>query len=103
MGTMERLIEDISDPNSEKAALQFLGRCVTIFGAPEGTAPAISGVSQTLPGFERFIYERLIPATFRVLSLPGFSIKDGQLLTANKFLKFSWSCADYFRDRCPTR
>lgn len=85
MATMERMIEDISDPNSEKAALQFLGRAVAIWGNPEGTGSTINGLPQhagsSLPGFERFIYERLVPATFRVLSLPGFSIKDGQLMT----------------------
>ena len=79
---MEQLIEDISDPGSEKSALQFLGRCVNAWGNPEGAATVVSGIPQdafSLPGFERFIYERLIPATFRVLSMPDFSIKDGQL------------------------
>lgn len=91
MATMERLIEDISDPNSEKAALQFLGRAVAIWGNPEGTGSTINGLpphaGSTLPGFEQFIYERLVPATFRVLSLPGFTIKDGQLMTVCSIFK----------------
>ena len=91
MGTMERLIEDISDPISEKSALQFLGRCVSAWGNPQEPSPAINGprhnTGSSLPGFERFIYERLIPATFRVLSLPDFSVKDGQLMTVIRTVK----------------
>jgi exportin-T len=90
---MEQLIEDISDPASEKSSLQFLGRCVIAWGNVEGTTSTSNGLPQhatSLPGFERFIYERLIPATFRVLSLPEFSIKDGQLMTVLTLLTLSW-------------
>ncbi|KAI6099576.1 hypothetical protein F5141DRAFT_963807, partial [Pisolithus sp. B1] len=33
-----------------------------------------------LPGFERFVYERLVPTAFAVLSSPQFNPKDGQML-----------------------
>ncbi|KAI0766752.1 armadillo-type protein [Irpex lacteus] len=39
-----------------------------------------SSQSSAIPGFERFVYERLIPAAFSVLASPQFNIKDGQML-----------------------
>lgn len=75
---MQTLAEDVSDPSSEKAALTFFSRCVTAWGQPTGGSPTENGQSSrdSLPGFERFIYERLIPGAFRVPSLPNFNIKD---------------------------
>ncbi|OBZ72293.1 Exportin-T [Grifola frondosa] len=75
---MQHLAEDVSDPSSQKAAFSFLGRCVNVWG--QSTTNGNSPIPQGLPGFERFIYERLIPAAFSVFSSPRFNIKDGQML-----------------------
>lgn len=76
---MERVVVDLTDPAGERSALQFLARCVNAWAvlSPDGDP-------QPVPGFERFIYERLIPATFRVLSLPDFNTKDGQIMLVRK-------------------
>ena len=76
---MLHLAEDPSDPASEKAAFQFLGRCVAVWSEP----PKGPGAQQVLPGFERFVYERVIPSAFAVLSLPQFNIKDGQIVVVS--------------------
>lgn len=68
--SMEQVAEDISDPASQKAAFTFLGRCISIWGSP----------TDGLPGFERFIFERLIPSAFKVPASPQFNVKDGQML-----------------------
>ncbi|KAL6302369.1 ARM repeat-containing protein [Sparassis latifolia] len=77
LADMQRLTEDMADPGGEKAAFIFLGRCVTAW-----TQRITDGDSQiplpALPGFERFIYERLIPTAFAILSSPRFDVKDGQ-------------------------
>lgn len=79
---MQGLAENLSDPSGQRAAFTFLGRGVTIWGAVAGELGAPNGndsqPSGGLPGFERFIYERLVPAAFRVLSSPEFNLKDGQ-------------------------
>ena len=81
LGSMKQLGEDINDPTSQKAAFQFFGRCVTTWLEPiASTNGQANGQTQTLPGFERFVYERLIPSAFAVLSSPQFNIKDGQML-----------------------
>ena len=77
--SMLRLAEDPSDPTSEKAAFSFLGRCMTVWAEP----PKTPGAQQVLPGFERFIYERVVPTAFAVLSLPQFNIKDGQIVVVS--------------------
>lgn len=81
---MQQLIEDVSDPGSQKIAVIFLSRCVTVWGIP---SPATNGqeTNQGLPGFDRFIYERLVPTAFRVPSLPGFNPKDGQMMVVSLF------------------
>ncbi|KAI0671757.1 ARM repeat-containing protein [Trametes maxima] len=76
LGSMLRLAEDPSDPSSEKAAFQFLGRCATVWAEP----PKGPGGQQVFPGFERFVYERVVPTAFAVLSSPQFNIKDGQIV-----------------------
>ena len=78
---MERVVVDLTDPAGQRSALQFLGRCVNAWAVPSP-----DDGSQALPGFERFIYERLIPATFRVLSLPDFNTKDGQVMMVRRLL-----------------
>lgn len=76
---MLQLAEDPSDPASEKAAFSFFGRCVSAWAEP----PRTPGSQQVFPGFERFIYERVIPTAFAVLSLPQFNIKDGQIVVVS--------------------
>jgi len=78
LAIMRQMVEDVSDPASQKAALTFFGRSVAVWAQP-----AVNGATQTqaLPGFERFIYETVIPTAFGVLSLPQFNIRDGQMLT----------------------
>lgn len=85
---MQRLAEDVSDPASQKAAFTFLGRCVGIWGRSEQMTSAAQSngdvdSQQSLPGFERFVYERLIPTAFAVPSLPAFNLKDGQMLVVS--------------------
>lgn len=78
---MQRLAEDVLDPASEKVAIMFLNRGVSVWGQPIDPSSGTNGpeASEGLPGFERFIYERLIPMAFRVPSLPNFNMKDGQI------------------------
>ena len=77
MQSMAGIAEDVSDPASQKAAFTFLGRCVTTW-----TATATNGdpaAPKPLPGLERFIYERIVPAAFRVPAAPDLNVKDGQV------------------------
>jgi len=79
METMVRIAGDISDPPSEKAALLFLNRSITIWGQPLSSAPNGNGHvgdQNGLPGFERYIYERIVTSVFSVPSLPEFNLKD---------------------------
>ncbi|KAF8632204.1 hypothetical protein AX15_001968 [Amanita polypyramis BW_CC] len=85
--TLLQLAEDISDSASQKVAVTFLGRSVAIWGQPIAQAPGDDKSQQGLPGFETFIYDRLVPAVFRVPSQPGFNVKDGQMTTVGT--KFS--------------
>ena len=82
IGSMQRLAEDISDPPSQRAAFTFLNRCVTTWGQLP-TSKDGQTESHSLPGFDRFIYERLVPTAFRVLSLPAFNPKDGQMMVVS--------------------
>lgn len=77
--SMLRLAEDPSDPSSEKAAFSFLGRCMNVWA----DVPKTPGGQQIFPGFERFVYERVVPTAFAVLSLPQFNIKDGQIVVVS--------------------
>ena len=74
--SLRQQAEDISDPPNQKIALTFLNKGVSIWGQQEGQ----NGTEGGLPGFDRFIYERLVPAIFRVPSSLGFNAKDGQML-----------------------
>jgi exportin-T len=80
--SMQRLAEDISDPPSQKLAFTFLNRCILAWGQPPVSKDGQAG-SSSLPGFDRFIYERLVPTAFRVLSLPEFNPKDGQMMVVS--------------------
>lgn len=86
LDSLLRVAEDTSDPTSERTAFAFLGRCVNIWGQPN--PPAMNGMNgdghaDVLPGFDRFIYERLVPLAFSVPSSPTFNIKDGQMLVVS--------------------
>ncbi|KAI0077912.1 ARM repeat-containing protein [Panus rudis PR-1116 ss-1] len=76
---MQQFAEDLSDPLSQRAAYQFLGRCIAVWLTPL-VSNGIDEAQQGIPGFERFVYERLVPSAFGVLSSPQFNIKDGQML-----------------------
>lgn len=83
MESMLGIAGDLSDPPCQKAALVFLSRSITIWGQP--TASVTNGTTEPkgLPGFEQYIYERIVPTVFRVPSLPEFNPKDpghGQVL-----------------------
>ncbi|KAI0955836.1 pre-tRNA nuclear export protein [Taiwanofungus camphoratus] len=79
LASMQRLTEDLSDPSSQKAAFTFFGRCVIVWAQPVANRNSETS-SQGLPGFDRFLYERLVPTAFAILSSPQFNIKDGQML-----------------------
>lgn len=82
--SMQNLAENVSDPVSQRAAFTFLSRCVSIWGQVESAHAEPNGNAMAqprgVPGFERFVYERLVPAAFGVLSSPQFNLKDGQML-----------------------
>ncbi|KAJ3496967.1 hypothetical protein NMY22_g19748 [Coprinellus aureogranulatus] len=83
LGSMLQLVEDLSDTRSQKAALQFFNRCITVWGQPVSPPNSASVNGQQtettgLPGFDRFIYERIVPTAFSVPSLPNFKLTDGQ-------------------------
>ena len=87
LASMQQLAEDVNDPSGQRTAFQFLGRCVTTWLGPIVVSNGrTNGHQQSLPGFERFVYERLIPSAFLVLSSPQFNIKDGQMLV----VRISW-------------
>jgi exportin-T len=82
--SMQNLAENISDPSGERAAFTFLSRCVGVWGQPAPAQTALNGNgTHGLPGFERFVYERLVPGAFGVLSSPQFNLKDPQMLTVS--------------------
>lgn len=91
---MLQVAQDVTDPTTQKVAISFFCRCVSIWGQPVPDA-ASSGEptpsTQALPGFDRFIYERLVPAAFAVPSLPNFNPKDGQMIVVSMS---SLSCQD---------
>jgi len=85
---MQLVAEDVSDPANQKVAITFFNRCVAVWGQPAPDSSVVStngqrGTNQSLPGFDRFIYERLIPTAFRVPSLPNFNPKDGQMIVVS--------------------
>lgn len=82
---MQGFADNVSDPANQKGTLIFFSRCVTTWGRDVITNGQ-AGETEGLPGFERFIYERLIPTTFRVPSLPNFNPKDGQMIVVSCFI-----------------
>ncbi|TFY81654.1 hypothetical protein EWM64_g2359 [Hericium alpestre] len=79
--SMMQLASNVSDSSGQRAAFSFLASSVAIWGqsvtAADGDAAARS---QGLPGFERFIYDRIVPMAFGVLSSPDLNMKDPQTL-----------------------
>ncbi|KAG9091743.1 pre-tRNA nuclear export protein [Ceratobasidium sp. UAMH 11750] len=84
------LAEDVSDPGSVKLALSFLAKSATAFaqapnapGAqPKPNAPAVAIQLDLVPGYQSFMYERLVPLAFSIPANSAFNIKDGQTLSA---------------------
>ncbi|EIN04838.1 ARM repeat-containing protein [Punctularia strigosozonata HHB-11173 SS5] len=80
--SMEQLATDLSDTSSQKAVFTFFSRCVATWG--QRTDAVANGsaqdAGQALPGFERFIYEQLVPVAFSILSQPQLNVKDGQVV-----------------------
>ncbi|KAG8733054.1 pre-tRNA nuclear export protein [Ceratobasidium sp. 423] len=78
------IAEDLSDPASARLALTFLARSTVAFAqaadAPGASAP--SAQLDAVPGYQTFIYERLVPLAFGIPASPSFNIKDGQSLSA---------------------
>lgn len=79
---------DPSDPPSQKVAWTLLARFTTHFGktpaqfdasAAERAAAGLPAEDyHPIPGYEGFIYERLLPLAFDLPNQPGFNIKDAQ-------------------------
>ncbi|XP_006459374.1 hypothetical protein AGABI2DRAFT_201553 [Agaricus bisporus var. bisporus H97] len=82
MESMLGQAEDLLDASSQKAAFAFFNKCVGVWGKPvgEGGGGGSDVDREGLPGFDRFIYERIIPLAFRVASSPNFNLKDGQVV-----------------------
>ncbi|QRV89824.1 exportin-T protein [Ceratobasidium sp. AG-Ba] len=84
------IAEDVSDPASVKSALSFLTKSTTAFaqdpsgpGAqPKPNAPAVTIQLNVVPGYQTFIYERLVPLAFTIPASPSYNVKDGQTLSA---------------------
>ncbi|KAG8712895.1 pre-tRNA nuclear export protein [Ceratobasidium sp. 395] len=84
------LAEDVTDPGSVKLALAFLAKSATAFaqapnapGAqPKPNAPAATIQFDVVPGYQSFMYERLVPLAFSIPANPSFNVKDGQTLSA---------------------
>lgn len=93
---MLQLAGDVSDPQSQKAAFTFLGKSVGVWGQPLPDGTAGETGSQGVPGFERFVYENVVPTAFAVLSLPELNIKDGQVLVVRKFRSFLMDDIQFF-------
>ncbi|KAG6879880.1 pre-tRNA nuclear export protein [Termitomyces sp. T32_za158] len=73
--SLRQQAEDVSDSSSQKVALTFLNKGVNVWGQLNSDS-----IQEGLPGFELFIYERLVPSIFRIPSSVGFNIKDGQMM-----------------------
>ncbi|KAG8977966.1 pre-tRNA nuclear export protein, partial [Tulasnella sp. 427] len=75
---------DNTYPPSQRLAISILSNFCLEFGPPEGAPlpakkPGAKEEIQThyVPGFERVIYDRLIPLAFSIPISPGFNWKDG--------------------------
>lgn len=79
---MLQLAGDASDTQSQRGAFGFLSKSVSVWGQPLSDAAngEVVPSPQGVPGFERFIYEGVVPTAFAVLSLPELNVKDGQVI-----------------------
>jgi exportin-T len=91
---MLQLAGDGSDTQSQRAAFGFLSKSVNVWGQPpsDATNGEIAPGSQGVPGFERFVYDNVVPTAFAVLSLPELNIKDGQVIVVS-VIRFSSCCS----------
>jgi len=80
--SMLQLAGDTSDTQSQRVAFGFLSKSVGIWGQPlsDVTDGEVVPSPQGVPGFERFIYEGVVPTAFAVLSQPELNVKDGQVI-----------------------
>lgn len=87
LSSIVQISQDFSDNNGQKLAFNFLSRAVSVWAEPvTQTNGTMNGHSNQLPGFERFMYEQLIPAAFKVPSAPEFNVKDGQMMVVGVIL-----------------
>nr|GAT60781.1 predicted protein [Mycena chlorophos] len=78
MESMLQIAADLSDAVCQRTALQFFVRVVTTWGQPtsaNGSEPT-SDIKPGLPGFEQYIYKRILPVIFQVPSSAAFNSKD---------------------------
>ncbi|EIW83859.1 ARM repeat-containing protein [Coniophora puteana RWD-64-598 SS2] len=94
--TMRNLAEDMSEPSSQKSSFSFFGRCVHVWCRSASSTAEANGHT-SLPGFEQFVYESLIPTAFGVLSAPQLNVKDGQTVT------LLHEIANFLQTVCKTR
>lgn len=84
LSSIVQMSQDFSDNNGQKLAFNFLSRAVTVWAQPiTQTNGEMNGHSDQLPGFERFMYEQLVPAAFKVPASPEFNVKDGQMMVVS--------------------
>lgn len=76
--SMLSIADDVSQPSNQKAAFVFFNKCVACWGKR-----TIEHDQTGLPGFDRFIYECIIPLAFRVPSSPNINLKDGQVIVVS--------------------
>ncbi|CAK5283785.1 unnamed protein product [Mycena citricolor] len=76
MGSMLQIACDTSDPSCQRAALLFLIRSVTVWGQSSAVTNGSGTAEKSLPGFEQYLYDRIIPAVFPILFRPEVNLKD---------------------------
>lgn len=87
---------DCKDSTCQKLAFSILAKAVTAWATNPsavavpmvvpGGVPALLPTSQVIPGFEGYIYERLLPICIEVPLNPLFKIKDGQSQLVGLFI-----------------
>lgn len=103
LNSVVRIAQDFSDNNGQKLAFSFLSRAVTIWGQPSSNE-VTNGHGVTLeqvPGFERFVYEQLVPVAFKVPSAPEFNVKDGQMMVVSNSMLMHPLSTDLANDTGP--
>jgi exportin-T len=92
--------QDVTDPQSEKSAFQFLTRSISVWAQPTHCSNGVSS-ADAIPGFERFVYEHVFPLAFKVPSLPEFNIKDGQMVTvSSSYYSVVQHCSHFLPQVC---